>query len=74
MAGTSPAMTVEGLVRARWETRKPQTMNGKRFDRLVVSLEEVRTHIASGRFAGRITKVTVDVEPLDMKSAVKTSG
>src|SRR6266700_1696976 len=34
-------------------------MKKERFDRLVSSLEEVRDHVATGRFAGRITRVEI---------------
>ena len=37
-----------------------KTMKKQRFDRLVKSLDEVRTHVATGRFAGRISKVDAD--------------
>lgn len=36
------------------------TMKKERFDRLVESLGEVREHVATGRFAGRIREIEVD--------------
>jgi putative transcriptional regulator len=47
-------------------------MKKKRFDRLVASLEEVRTHVTSGRFAGRITKIAVDAD--DIRAVRRRSG
>jgi putative transcriptional regulator len=47
-------------------------MKKKRFDRLVESLEEVRTHVASGRFIGRMTDVAVDAD--DIRAVRKRSG
>ena len=35
-------------------------MKKQRFDRLVQSLDEVRVHVATGRFAGRISEVDAD--------------
>jgi hypothetical protein len=34
-------------------------MKKKRFDRLIASLEDVRVHVASGPFAGRISEIEV---------------
>jgi putative transcriptional regulator len=47
-------------------------MKKKRFDRLIESLEEVREHVAGGRFAGRIHNVTVEAE--DIRAVRKRSG
>jgi putative transcriptional regulator len=47
-------------------------MKKKRFERLMESLEEVRTHVATGRFAGRINDVTIDAE--DVRAVRKRSG
>ncbi len=47
-------------------------MKKKRFDRLVASLEEVRTHVTSGRFAGRITKIAVNAG--DIRAVRRRSG
>jgi len=33
-----------------------KTMKKQRFDRLVQSLDEVRVHVATGRFAGRVSE------------------
>jgi predicted XRE-type DNA-binding protein len=34
-------------------------MEKRRFDRLAASLDDVRTHVTTGRFAGRISKVAI---------------
>jgi putative transcriptional regulator len=47
-------------------------MKKKRFDRLVESLEQVRTHVAGGRFDGRITEVAVGAD--DIRAVRKRSG
>jgi putative transcriptional regulator len=47
-------------------------MRKDRFDRLVQSLGEVRTHVATGRFAGRISKVEVDAD--DIRTLRARSG
>jgi hypothetical protein len=39
-------------------------MKKKRFDRLVASLEDVREHVRAGRFAGRLTDVTLEAEDI----------
>jgi putative transcriptional regulator len=39
-------------------------MKKQRFDRLAESLDEVRGHIATGRFGGRITKVAVEASEI----------
>jgi hypothetical protein len=36
-----------------------EAMKSKRFERLVKSLDEVRAHVAIGRFAGRISKIDI---------------
>lgn len=45
-------------------------MKKERFDRLVQSLEEVREHVTTGRFSGRITEVGAD----DIRKVRKQSG
>jgi putative transcriptional regulator len=47
-------------------------MKKRRFDRLVASLHEVRSHVASGRFAGRMTRI--DVEADDIRTVRERSG
>jgi putative transcriptional regulator len=47
-------------------------MRKKRFDRLVESLGEVRTHIETGRFAGRVSKV--DIDSGDIRAVRERSG
>lgn len=47
-------------------------MKKKRFDRLVESLEDVRAHVATGRFTGRTTEVEVGAE--DIKAVRERSG
>jgi putative transcriptional regulator len=47
-------------------------MKKNRFDRLVASLGEVREHVATGRFAGRISKV--EVGPSDIRAVRERSG
>jgi putative transcriptional regulator len=47
-------------------------MKKNRFDRLVTSLEDVRTHVATGRFEGRISKVKVDAS--DIRATRERSG
>jgi len=47
-------------------------MKKERFDRLVASLDEVKSHVATGRFAGRISKV--DVGPEDIRAVRERSG
>jgi putative transcriptional regulator len=47
-------------------------MKKERFDRLVESLGEVRSHIATGRFAGRISKVDVGAD--DVRAVRERSG
>jgi putative transcriptional regulator len=39
-------------------------MKKKRFDRLVASLEDVSAHVATGRFAGRLTEVKVGADEI----------
>ncbi len=41
-----------------------QTMKESRFDRLAASLGKVRTHVATGRFAGRISKIEVGADAI----------
>ena len=45
-------------------------MKKERFDRLMESLDEVRTHVRTGRFAGRITDFPAD----DIRSLRTRSG
>jgi putative transcriptional regulator len=47
-------------------------MKKNRFDRLAASLGEVRTHVATGRFAGRISKVEVGAS--DIRAVRERSG
>jgi putative transcriptional regulator len=47
-------------------------MKKERFDRLVESLGEVRSHVATGRFAGRLS--TVEVKADDIKTLRARSG
>jgi putative transcriptional regulator len=47
-------------------------MKKSRFDRLVASLGEVRDHVATGRFTGRISKV--EVGPGDIRAVRERSG
>ena len=47
-------------------------MKKDRFDRLVDSLGDVRSHVATGRFAGRISKVEVSAG--DIRGVRERSG
>lgn len=47
-------------------------MKKRRFDRLIESLHEVRSHVATGRFDGRISKV--DLEADDIRAVRERSG
>lgn len=47
-------------------------MKKNRFDRLVASLGEVRTHVATGRLASRISKVEVGAN--DIRAVRERSG
>jgi hypothetical protein len=47
-------------------------MKKKRFDRLIGSLEEVRAHVATDRFGGRIAKVEVSAD--DVRAVRERSG
>ena len=47
-------------------------MKKDRFDRLMESLGEVRTHVTTGRFAGRISKIKVT--PDDIRAVRERSG
>ena len=47
-------------------------MRKKRFDRLVASLEDVRAHVTSGRFAGRISEVELGAN--DIRAVREQSG
>ena len=47
-------------------------MKKHRFDRLIASLHEVRSHVATGRFAGRISKVEVEAD--DVRAVRERSG
>jgi len=44
----------------------------ERFDQLLASLEEVKEHVATGKFRGRISQV--DVRPIDVRAIRKRSG
>jgi len=39
-------------------------MKKQRFDRLVESLGEVRTHVATGRFSGRISQIEIGADAI----------
>ena len=39
-------------------------MKKRRFDRLVESLHDVRSHVATGRFDGRVSKVDLDANAI----------
>jgi putative transcriptional regulator len=47
-------------------------MKKQRFDRLLESLGKVRTHVATGKFSGRITKVEIGAG--DIRAVRKRSG
>lgn len=47
-------------------------MKKKRFDRLVGSLEEVRAHVTTGRFSGRLTEVRMEAD--DIRKVRERSG
>jgi putative transcriptional regulator len=47
-------------------------MKKKRFDRLVESLKDVQAHVATGRFAGRLTEIEIAAE--DIRSVRERSG
>jgi putative transcriptional regulator len=47
-------------------------MKKNRFDQLVASLGEVRTHVAGGRFSGRVS--TVEVGAHEIRAVRKRSG
>lgn len=47
-------------------------MKKNRFERLIASLGEVRTHVTTGRFAGRISKVAI--EPPAIRAVRERSG
>jgi putative transcriptional regulator len=47
-------------------------MKKSRFDRLVASLSEVRAHVATGRFAGRVSKIEVAAN--DIRAMRERSG
>ena len=47
-------------------------MKKKSFDRLVESLDEVRAHVATGRFAGRISRIEVGAS--DIRAVRERSG
>lgn len=49
-----------------------QTMKKDRFDQLVASLGEVRSHVATGRFAGRISQIDVGAD--DIRAVRERSG
>jgi len=45
-------------------------MKKRRFDRLVESLEDVQTHVKTGRFAGRLTEIAAQ----DIRAVRERSG
>lgn len=47
-------------------------MKKQRFNQLVASLEEVKEHVTTGKFRGRIS--TVDIRPIDVRAIRKRSG
>jgi putative transcriptional regulator len=47
-------------------------MKAKRFDRLIESLEDVRTHVAGGQFKGRMTDVEIGAD--DIRAVRERSG
>lgn len=47
-------------------------MKKARFDRLFTSLHDVRAHVATGRFAGRVSKVAVEAD--DIRALRERSG
>ncbi|MCC6780154.1 MAG: helix-turn-helix domain-containing protein [Hyphomicrobiales bacterium] len=47
-------------------------MKKSRFDQLVASLGEVRTHVRTGRFGGRISKIAI--APDDIRAVRERSG
>lgn len=47
-------------------------MKKRRFDRLLASLDEVRTHVVRGEFAGRISKINIEAE--DIRAVRDRSG
>lgn len=47
-------------------------MKRQRFDRLMDSIGEVRTHVATGRFSGRIGRVEIDAD--DIRTVRERSG
>jgi len=47
-------------------------MKRKRFDRLISSLEDVRSHVVTGRFAGRFTDVEIGAD--DIRAVREKSG
>ena len=47
-------------------------MKKRRFDRLVASLDEVRSHVVSGDFGGRISKINIEAD--DIRAVRERSG
>jgi putative transcriptional regulator len=47
-------------------------MKKRRFDRLVASLQDVRSHVVSGDFSGRISKISIEAE--DIRAVRRRSG
>ncbi len=47
-------------------------MKKNRFDRLIASLEDVRSHVVTGRFAGRFTDVEIGAD--DIRAVREKSG
>jgi putative transcriptional regulator len=39
-------------------------MKKQRFNRLMASLDEVRTHVATGRFSGRVNKIEIGADSI----------
>jgi putative transcriptional regulator len=71
---TGIALAPEGgdLIPQGASTDEDETMKKNRFDRLVASLGEVRDHVATGRFTGRISKVEVGAS--DIRAVRERSG
>lgn len=47
-------------------------MKKHRFDRLVASLQDVRSHVVTGRFKGRMNKIEVEAD--DIRAVRQRSG
>ena len=70
-AGTETRVDAAGC-RPQGASTKDTMMKKERFDQLVESLGEVRTHVTTGRFAGRISKIKVT--PGDIRGVRERSG